>query len=86
MGRHGKAGVGSEVGQGLFYEAMNQESDALEGGERGEMRKDTKNVCQISRVPEVVDRCRGRVRTGTRHGTVTKRDLKWRHQGHVEVP
>lgn len=44
-----KAGVGSEVGQGLFHEAMNQESDALEGGEwRGEMRKDTKNVCQIS--------------------------------------
>lgn len=35
------------------------------------MRKDTKNVCQISRVPEAVDRCRGRVRTGTRDGTVT---------------
>lgn len=35
------------------------------------MRKDTENVCQISRVPEAVDRCRGRVRTGTRDGTVT---------------
>lgn len=30
-----KVGVGSEVGQGLFHEAMNPESDALEGGEEG---------------------------------------------------
>lgn len=31
-----KAGVGSEVGRGLFHEAINQESDALEGGEPGD--------------------------------------------------
>lgn len=30
-----KAGVGSEVGRGLFHEAINQESDALEGGQPG---------------------------------------------------
>lgn len=30
-----KVGVGSEVGQGLFHEAMNRESDALEGDEEG---------------------------------------------------
>ena len=30
-----KAGVGSEVGRGLFHDAINQESDALEGGQPG---------------------------------------------------
>lgn len=30
-----KMGVGSEGDQGLFHEAMNQESDALQGGEEG---------------------------------------------------
>ena len=30
-----KVGVGSERGQGLFHEAMNQEYDALQGGEEG---------------------------------------------------